>query len=198
MSRLKGRKALVIFAGLILLFYFVSVLYLVPGLYSEKSRDVPSPLFDVSLSNSTVRLGESFRIDVVSENVGDYGDIHIVSVGFPNMTGIDSTYVRVVSYNFTHAPHFIEINDEVGAGYTGGTQTVHAKYPSIEAVSRPAVPGEKYQMGVIVTPVASGNFTVYVKSVDIPHLSDVSHFPKTGIKDYQDEFVKAYNVAVVP
>ncbi|NIU02166.1 MAG: hypothetical protein GWN01_15065, partial [Nitrosopumilaceae archaeon] len=66
-----------------------------------------------------------------------------------------------------HQPHFVEIGDELGANYTGGTETVFATYPSIEAINRPAQPHEQYYIGVKITPNAVGNFSVFVKSVDI-------------------------------
>ena len=40
------------------------------------------------ISEFDISLGDSFDLSIFSENRGDYGDIHIVSVGFPDLVEI--------------------------------------------------------------------------------------------------------------
>ena len=73
-----------------------------------------------------------------------------------------------------------------------------AHYPSIEAMSRPIHQGSQYHLSQIITPEKQGNFSIYVKSVNIPHTSDLSHHPQIGILDHQEEYVQVYSVNVNP
>ena len=61
---------------------------------------VPEPIFEAKLSNSEITLGDSFRLDIVSVNTGDYADIHIVSVAFPDLIILDDV-VKIATYDFT-------------------------------------------------------------------------------------------------
>ena len=61
---------------------------------------VPEPTFQSTLSDSEITLGDSFRLDIVSVNNGDYADIHIVSVAFPDLTKINDV-VKIATYDFT-------------------------------------------------------------------------------------------------
>lgn len=182
---------------IIMVIYFATTLYFIPENYSEKIPNAPSPYFDTSSSDTEITLGESFRIEIISENRGEYGDIHIVSVAFPNLTRIQDQ-VQIVNYNFSHQPHFVEVGDEIGANYTGGTSTILAKYPSIEAMNRPATTDNHYKIGLKVTPNETGNFSVYIKSVGIPHIDQSSHYPESGKLDAQGEFVQVQTVRVWP
>lgn len=181
----------------ILAAYFITTLYLIPDNYTDKALDAPSPYLETTLSDTEISLGESFRMQIISENIGDYGDVHIVSVAFPNLIEIKDQ-IRIVSYNFTHQPNFIEIGDKIGAHYTGGTSTILAEYPSIEAMNRPAEPGKIFELGLKVTPNQTGYFDVYVKSVGVPHINQSSHYPTTGKLDHQDEHVQIHTVRVMP
>ena len=49
---------------------------------------VPEPHFAATISENNITLGDSFRLDIVSVNNGDYADIHIVSV-IGSTQGID-------------------------------------------------------------------------------------------------------------
>ena len=171
--------------------------YVLPEKFLSKEQFTPSPNVEVKLSNSQIKIGESFRISTISENVGDYGDIHIVSIAFPTLSKTEDI-VRVVSYDFSNSPTYIKKEDEIGAQYSEGMESILAKYPSIEAMNRPAQPGMKYVMDLQVTPDKSGPFVIYVKSVDIPHSSYISHYPQEGILDHQGEHVLVYTVDVNP
>jgi len=177
--------------------YFAMTTYVLPEKFLAKEQFTPSPKIEVQISNSQIKLGESFRISTISENVGDYGDIHIVSVAFPNLSEIDDI-VRIVSYDYSNSPIYVKKGDKIGAEYSGGEKSVSAKYPSIEAMNRPAKPGIKYVMDLQITPKISGPFLIYVKSIDIPHTSSISHFPQEGNLDHQGEHVLVYTINVNP
>ena len=137
---------------------------------------VPQPVFEAVLSETNIDVGDSFRLSIVSENIGDYADIHIVSIAFPDLIEIDDV-VKIATYDFTLSP---------------------SEYPSIEAMSRPLKSDVETYFDVVVTPKKSGIFDVYVKSIGIPHSSDLSHYPHSGTLDHQNEHVLVYSVTVNP
>ena len=177
--------------------YFALTVFVLPEKYIAKEQFVPSPYLEVELSSTEITLGESFRLSTISENKGDYGDIHIVSAAFPTVENIESV-IKIASYDFSNSPQYIEPGEEIGAEYSGGIKMVSAQYPSIEAMNRPVHPGVKYVMDLKITPDEVGEFTVYLKSIDIPHSSSVSHFPQSGQLDHQGEYVLVYTVNVNP
>ena len=179
------------------MFYFILTLFVLPEQFLSTEQLVPQPYLEVELSNSDISLGNSFRLDIVSENRGDYGDIHIVSVAFPDLVEI-SEIVKIATYDFTQSSHYISVGDEIGAKYSGGVESTVSKYPSIEAMTRPVYPENKNHLGLVITPEKSGIFTIYVKSIDIPHTSNLSHYPDSGFLDHQDEYVLIYSVNVNP
>ena len=177
--------------------YFTMTVFVLPEKFLGKEQFTPIPHLEAEISSTEIKLGESFRINTVSENIGDYGDIHIVSVAFPTLTKTDDI-VKIVSYDFSNSPIYLESGDELGAKYSGGLETVFAQYPQIEAMNRPVHPGTKYFMDLQITPEETGPFTVYLKSIDIPHTSSLSHFPTQGQLDHQEEYVLVYTVNVNP
>jgi hypothetical protein len=183
--------------GFFIALYFILTLFVLPEQFLLTEQLVPQPYLKVDLSDSVVSLGDSFRLDIVSENRGDYGDIHIVSVAFPDLVEIDQV-VKIATYDFTQSSHYVSIGDKIGAKYSGGLESTFSKYPSIEAMTRPAYPEIKNHLGLIITPEKLGIFTIYVKSVDIPHTSNLSHYPGSGFLDHQDEYVLVYLVNVNP
>ena len=158
---------------------------------------VPEPTFQATLSDSAITLGDSFRLDIVSVNTGDYADIHIVSVSFPDLIKIDDV-VKIATYDFTLSPSYINIGEEIGSKYSGGVETTFAQYPSIEAMSRPLKPDTSTHFDLVITPQELGLFNIYVKSIGIPHTSDLSHYPYSGFLDHQNEYVSVYSVSVNP
>jgi len=64
---------------------------------------IPQPIFESALSKTEIILGDSFRLNTVSENTGDYADIHIVSIAFPDLIEIDDV-VKIATYDFTLSP----------------------------------------------------------------------------------------------
>ena len=182
---------------LFLSLYFVLTLLILPEQYMSNEKLVSEPSFEVKLSERNISLGESFKIDIFTKNSGEYGDIHILSTAFPDIAEIDNK-VKITTYDFTQAPTYISAGDRMISNYSGGLEHINAKYPSIEAMSRPIHPGSTYSMSQIITPEKIGNFSVYVKTVNIPHTSNLSHHPQTGNLDHQDEFVNVYLVSVNP
>lgn len=175
--------------------YFILSLVVLPPNYLQRPSIVPQPTLDVELDKNKINLGETFEIKIVSNNVGDPADIQIVSVAFPDLTKLDDS-VKITSYDFTQSPRLVLIGDELGSEYTGGGKIVHAKYPSIEAYSRPIESGSKYSMGLAITPETAGTFTIYVKSIILPHTDELSHYPQGGITDHQNEYVQVHTVEV--
>ena len=156
---------------------------------------IPEPIFESILSETDIVLGDSFRLDIVSKNTGDYADIHIVSIAFPDLIEINDT-VKIATYDFTLSPSYISVGEEIGSKYSGGVETTISQYPSIEAMSRPLKSDVETHFDIVVTPKKSGIFNIYVKSIGIPHTSDVSHYPYSGILDHQNEHVLVYSVTV--
>ena len=137
---------------------------------------VPEPYFAATISENNITLGDSFRFDIVSVNNGDYADIHIVSVAFPDLTMVDDV-VKINTYDFTLSPSYIHVDEEIRSNYSGGVETTFSQYPSIEAMSRPLKPNVQTHFDLLITPKESGIFNIYVKSIGIPHTSDLSHYP---------------------
>ena len=184
-------------AFVILSLYFILTIFVLPSEFLMTEQLVPQPIFQAILSDSEISLGDSFRLDIVSENIGDYADIHIVSVAFPDLIEIEDV-VKIATYDFTLSPSYIYIDEEIGSKYSGGVETTFAKYPSIEAMSRPLKPDVTTHFDLVVTPKELGSFNIYVKSIGIPHTSDTSHYPYSGILDHQNEYVQVYSVTVNP
>jgi len=183
--------------GFFLLLYFVLTLFILPEQFLSTEQLVSQPYLDIDLSASEISLGDSFRLDIISENRGDYGDIHIVSVAFPDLSEIDDV-VNIATYDFTQSSHRVSIGDKIGAKYSAGLESTLSKYPSIEAMTRPVYPETKNHLGLIITPEKLGVFTIYVKSINIPHTSNLSHYPDSGFLDDQGEYVLVYLVNVNP
>ena len=168
-----------------------------PSEFLMTEQLVPEPIFQATLSDSEIILGDSFRLDIVSVNNGDYADIHIVSVAFPDLIEIDGS-VKIATYDFTLSPSYVHVDDEIGSKYSGGVEKTLAQYPSIEAMSRPLKSNVPTHFDLVVTPQKSGLFNIYVKSIGIPHTSDLSHYPYSGFLDHQNEHVQVYSVTVNP
>ena len=190
-------KLLIPIVVLSLAIYFSLTVFVLPEAYLSNEQLTPQPLFQLSLSDNEISLGNSFRIDIVSENKGDYGDIHILSTSFPTLERLDGI-VDITTYDFSQSPHYVNIGDEIGSKYSGGLESTTAEYPSIESMNRPDIPNSKYNLGLKITPTSSGVFPVYVKSIVIPHNSEFSHYPLTGKLDHQDEYVEVLSVNVNP
>ncbi|MGY5150327.1 MAG: hypothetical protein ACW9W3_09710 [Candidatus Nitrosopumilus sp. bin_68KS] len=183
--------------GIFIIVYFSLTIFILPEKYLSNEQLIPQPYFEVVLSDSDISLGESFRLSIVSENRGDYGDIHILSTSFPTLSKIDDI-VEIATYDFTQSSVRVEVGDDIGAKYSGGLESTVAKYPSIEAMNRPILHGANNHLELIITPEKTGIFTIYVKSIDIPHTSSMSHYPHSGILDHQDEYVLDFSVNVNP
>jgi len=183
--------------GFSLTVYFGLTVFILPEQYMSHEKLVSQPHFEVEISDREISLGESFRLDITTENSGEYGDIHILSTAFPTLIEIGNV-VKIITYDFTQPPANTMSGDEMIAKYSGGLEHIVAKYSSIEAMSRPIYPGSTYHLSQVITPEKSGNFSIYIKSVNIPHTSDLSHYPQTGILDHQEEYVQVYSVNVNP
>jgi hypothetical protein len=151
---------------------------------------------NITMSSSEVRLGKSFNILVSSTNQGDTADIQIVSISFPNLTNIGDSILTIKNHNFTQKPILMVIGDEVGSKYSGRSETITAKYPSIEFISRQWKKHTTYHAQIEIKPQSLGKFVIFIKAVSLPHNNEFSHYPRTGIKDYQDEFVESYSINV--
>jgi len=175
--------------------YFGMVLFVFPAEYSNVRTLEPQPVFTARISQDHIRLGDSFDVVVDSSNSHDSADIQIMSIAFPGITEIGDR-VKIVGYDFTQSPRYIRTGDDIGYDYSGGIKSVKAQYPSIEAYSRPVGPGAHHSIELRITPDAVGNFTIFAKTVAIPHSSEHSHYPYSGIRDHQNEYVESFSVAV--
>jgi len=192
------KKLLIYFSAFaILSLYFILTVFILPSEFLMTEQLVPEPYFAATISENNITLGDSFRFDIVSVNNGDYADIHIVSVAFPDLTMVDDV-VKINTYDFTLSPSYIHVGEEIGSNYSGGVETTFSQYPSIEAMSRPLKPDVQTHFDLLITPKESGIFNIYVKSIGIPHTSDLSHYPYSGFLDHQNEYVSVYSVSVNP
>ncbi len=176
--------------------YFVFAIFVLPQPYSlTLAPPRPAPVItSVGLSDETITLGNNFSIRVSAVNRGDSADLQLVSVAFPNATRAD--IITVNSHNFKQSPDFIRPGiDDLAVGYTG-IQSMIARYPAVEAISRPWEPGEAFNIDLSVKPESEGRFVVFVKAVGLPHNGDQAHYPADGILDQQDEYVDVYEIMV--
>lgn len=192
-------KVFVITTGIVIALgiYFILGLYVLPEQYLTRPQAESETILTVQLSDSEISLGSSFEVGMTSENIGDMADILILSIAFPNLKEIDDR-IKIVSYDFTQSPVNIEVGEEIGVEYLATQKTVHAEYPSIEAYSRPAHTSATYHITLDITPKQVGNFVFYTKSVTLPHLSPLSHYPREGEIDHSNEYVEVYSVQVNP
>jgi hypothetical protein len=196
---------LIVIISVVLTVYFVFSLYVFPQIYlstTESSKRALPLITNVTTSYiENLSLGESFNITVTSVNLGDAADIQITSLSFPNLTkSIDNERdqtIEILHHNFTQSPSFMAMGDEVGSQYAGLSRTTITKYPSIEFYSRPWHSKTFYETQLEVTPPFTGNFVIFVKTVALPHVDNTSHYPTTGIRDQQQEFVTAYHFNII-
>ena len=179
----------------VLFVYFFMTLVILPEEYRSHKVVEPQPIHSVTISEDEISLGESFKIEIEMKNQNDFADIVLTSVGFPSLDNHDS--VQVIGYDFTQSPKEIDIGYEIGSDYTYG-EVMPAVYPSIEADSRNIPADSQFRMAVLVSPPESGLFEVYVKTVAIPHTTELSHYPYDGQIDPQGEFVDVFSVKVRP
>ncbi|MDW7641595.1 MAG: hypothetical protein SCG72_04235 [Nitrosarchaeum sp.] len=175
--------------------YLVLSLGVFPPLYLSKDLPSPQPYLEVKIPNNSISLGESFDLNIFSKNIGDYGDIHILSIGFPSLEKITDE-VKVINSNFNHQYHFIEKNTLVGSNYSAGDHKVESQYALIEIMNRPSPPNGSYDFQLLITPKNAGLYEIYVKVIEIPHTGELSHFPQQGLLDPQGEYVSVYSVMV--
>lgn len=184
---------ILVFVGLAA--YFGMALLVFPSEYSHVKTLEPQPIFTARISTDHIRLGDSFDVVVDSSNSNDSADIQIMSIAFPGISEIGDR-VKIVGYDFTQSPRYIKAGDEIGYDYSGGIKSVKAQYPSIEAYSRPVSAGAHHSIELKITPDVVGNFTIFAKTVAIPHSTDKSHYPYSGIRDHQNEYVESFSVEV--
>jgi hypothetical protein len=176
--------------------YFFLSLYAFPNLYVTPPKIRPIPVINnVSLSSSVIEIGHSFNLSLSAANNGDSADLQTISVGFPNLTSIDG-FVQIRQDDLNQKPLFIKKGEMVGSDYRAGN-LISAKYPSIDAFSRPWHSQVTHHIQLEVKPDSAGRFVILLKSVAFPHLNQFAHYPLNGLRDYQNEFVKAYSIQVM-
>jgi hypothetical protein len=192
-------KTFILAAGITisLAFYFLLSIFVFPDIYRGLPKIRPVPLIsNVSIYPSTVHLGKTFDINVVAENVGDNADIQIISIAFPNITHSDG-FARIKSSDFTQKPVFIKVGDKVGSDYVGQESPINARYASLQFFSRPWHPTIIHHLQLQIRPEIVGKFVIFLKAIALPHLDNFAHYPRVGIKDFQNEFVSVYSLRVV-
>ncbi len=171
-------------------------LVIFPQEYLSQSVVEPQPIQEITIDSNEIVLGESFQIKIQTINKNDIADILITSVGFPNLQEIGDE-IEIISYDYTQSPRYIKPGEKLNSDYTSGGPVL-SEYPSIEAYSRNVVPGTSYHLVLGITPTNGGIFEIYVKTIAIPHTTDLSHYPQEGFKDPQGENVSVYTVNVNP
>lgn len=166
-----------------------------PQIYSNVEVGIPKPSLNVIVPQQA-KLGDTFQISLVTNNLGADADLQSVTVEFPQNKNLDN--VKVVSYDFLQSPKLFLAGKEIGSEYNGNQNLIQAKYPFLEAYNRPSKTGHFSSMTLDITPTEIGVFTIYTKTVAMPHVSAESHFPVSGILDQQNEFVQEHKVMVVP
>jgi len=176
--------------------YFFMTLVVLPQEYLSHKIIEPQPTQAVTLSNDEITLGESFIIEIEIENKNDISDILITSAAFPGLQEIGDE-VEIIGYDYTQSPIYIDLGDKLNSEYTFGEQ-ITASYPSIEAHSRNVPEDTSYQMALRVIPQNAGIFETYIKTIAIPHTTEISHYPHEGFLDPQGEYVSVFVVTVKP
>lgn len=176
--------------------YFALNFAVFPQTYQDVPVAAPQPSIEVALSASQIHLGESFELSITATNNGEEADLQTVTVEFPQSQNLDN--IQIKSYDFLQSPKSFLPEQQIGTDYTGGQTITQSKYPFIEAYNRPAKPGLVYSMTLQITPTQPGIFTIYSKTVAMPHINDLSHFPLDGTIDHQNEFVLEHTVEVIP
>ncbi len=193
----KINHILVVVVALSLTLYFFLSIYVLPNSYVRAPKPKPAPVIvNANLTPTLIHLGNTFYFSVQGGNIGDNADIEIISIAFPNLTDTDRN-VQIQQSDFTQKPLFVKVGDKVGSGYTGLENIVYAKYPSIEAFSRPWHSKAIHNIKLEIKPSSPGKFLIFLKAVSLPNTSDLAHYPQTGVKDFQNEFVKVYEVRVL-
>ena len=191
------KKGIISGAIIVALFvYFFMTLVILPQEYLSHKIIEPQPTHTVTLSNDEISLGESFKIEIEIENKNDVADILITSVAFPGLQEIGDE-VEIIGYDYTQSPRYIKLGDKINSEYTRGEQ-ITTTHPAIEAYSRNVAPNSSYHMTLRITPHIAGTFEMYVKTIAIPHTTELSHYPHEGFLDPQREYVSVYNVTVNP
>ena len=180
--------------ALLVAVYFLSTIIFFPHFYLSLAERYPTPEVElVKVSNSSVHLGEPVEITIVGANRGSTSDMQTLSVSFPNMT--DTHDINIKSDNFTQHPLIIKGGQEVGSHYEGNQYPTYSTYPIVEAYNRPWDGGTARYITLDIIPESPGKFQFQVKSVAIPH-SDILHYPTSGTKDQQGEYVTPYFIFV--
>jgi hypothetical protein len=175
--------------------YFFLSLYAFPNLYVTPPKIRPIPVINsVSLSSYVIEVGHSFNLSLSAANNGDSADLQTISVGFPNLTSIDG-FVQIRQSDLNQKPLLINKGKMVGSDYRT-ENLISARYPSIQAFSRPWHSQVTHHIQLEVKPDSAGRFVMLLKSVAFPHLNQFAHYPLNGQRDYQNEFVKAYWILV--
>jgi hypothetical protein len=195
-DRSKRSYVLAALVAVSLISYFFVSTYILPDVYVTAPKPKPVPIISkANVSPLVIHLGERFYLDLQVKNVGDDADMQIISVAFPNLTRTD-TNVYIRQSDLTQKPMFINIGDKIGSDYTGLQNIVYAKYPSIEAFSRPWHSNVLHNMTLDIRPSYVGKFVIFLKVISFPHTQTYAHYPYEGIKDFQNEYVKVYPVEV--
>lgn len=166
-----------------------------PPIYSNTVIGIPKPSLEVIVPQQ-VKLGDSFQIMISTINLGADADLQSVTVEFPQNQDLDN--VKIISYDFLQSPKLFLAGKEIGSDYNGNQNLIPAKYPFLEAYNRPSKTGHSSSMTLEITPTEEGVFTIYTKTVAMPHMSSKSHFPESGILDHQNEFVQEHKIMVIP
>lgn len=188
----------VLVVAIMILFYFYLNLSFFPSFFlSHVKLSKPLPFIArINISSYEIHIKDSFKIFVEAGNKGSNADVEIVSISFPNLTSIKNS-VLVLDSNFSQKPLITNRRDDTGSDYQGQAKNIPAIFPAVDLYSRPWKQQMLYAATLKIKPTATGTFVFFIKVVAFPHVDDSSHYPRMGIKDYQNEFVLPYRILVV-
>lgn len=161
------------------------------------SRLKPIPILTkVKISALEVPVGKSFNLSLIGSNQGNSADLQIISVAFPNLTRTDG-FVQVKESDFNQRPVVVKKGDELESSYLENKKPIKSNYPLIEAYNRPWHSHEIHHILLQVKPYTVGRFVIFLKTFALPYASELSRYPREGIKDQQGEFVNVYSINVI-
>ena len=184
-----------LFVALVMAGFVALNLVAFPQIYSSIDIGIAKPVIDVQMPQQATQ-GKPFEIKITANNLGADADLQSVTVEFPSSQNMDN--VKIVSYDFLQSPKFFLSGKQVGSSYNGNKNLVESQYPFLEAYDRPSKTGHLSSMILEITPTEPGTMIIYTKTVAMPHVSEMSHFPKQGILDQQNEFVQEHKITVLP
>ncbi|MGI0073025.1 MAG: hypothetical protein ACREA3_04365 [Nitrosotalea sp.] len=164
------------------------IIAVIMAVVAAAKRGNPEPVLLEVKVPTRINLGETFEIAIKAANKGKTAKRQTVYIEFPDLSSIRDLTVASSDLQTRR----VGIGDKL-RGKHG--MTVYAACPVVEALEAPWHKGDKHSIIIHVRPPIARNFTVFVKATAFEDDKYV-HYPREGIKDHLNEFVKAYTILV--